>query len=185
MRAYVSSNSTCVMYTTPKNTRHSKDQMATAHACVLCTGIPGLFNHTLCHAPSPLIGVGSNFSNAWMLRGRLPPSPLVIFVALWSASTMLLLFGELELELIQTRMIQKPLLWAEELAEVGKSACVLVGICELRLSLPARYDPHYPPLVGFLFLSGCLVRVLRPMDLSAVCLRQILHGMLNRSRPII
>jgi hypothetical protein len=36
---------------------------------------------------------------------------------------------ELELELIQTRMIQKPLLWVE----LGKSACVLVGICELRL----------------------------------------------------
>jgi hypothetical protein len=58
-----------------------------------------------------------------------------------------------ELELIQARMIQKPLLWAE----VGKSACVLVGICELRLSLPARYDPHYPSLLDF--LSGCLVRV--------------------------
>jgi hypothetical protein len=28
-------------------------------------------------------------------------------------------------------MIQKPLLWVE----VGKSACVLVGICGLRLSL--------------------------------------------------
>jgi hypothetical protein len=42
-------------------------------------------------------------------------------------------YGELELELIQTRMIQKPLLWVE----VGKTACVLVGICELRLSLPA------------------------------------------------
>jgi hypothetical protein len=42
---------------------------------------------------------------------------------------------ELELERIQTRMIQKPLLWVE----VGKSACVLVvGICELRLSLPAQ-----------------------------------------------
>ena len=61
---------------------------------------------------------------------------------------------ELELELIQTRMIQKPLLWVE----VGKSACVLVGICELRLSLPARYDPQYPSLLDF--LSGCLVRVL-------------------------
>jgi hypothetical protein len=46
---------------------------------------------------------------------------------------------ELELELIQTRMIQKPLLWVE----VGKSACVLVGICELRFSLPARYDPQW------------------------------------------
>ena len=41
---------------------------------------------------------------------------------------------ELELELIQTRMIQKPLLWVE----VGKSACVLVGICELRLSREAE-----------------------------------------------
>ena len=52
-----------------------------------------------------------------------------------------LLSGELELELeliIQTRMIQKPLLWVE----MGKSACVLVGICELRLSPPARYDPQ-------------------------------------------
>ena len=60
----------------------------------------------------------------------------------------------LELELIQTRMIQKPkpLLWVE----VGKSACVLVGICELRLSLPARYDPQCPSLLDF--LSGCLVR---------------------------
>ena len=81
---------------------------------------------------------------------------------------------ELELELIQTRMIQKPLLWVE----VGKSACVLVGICELRLSLPARFDPHYPSLLDF--LSGCLVRVL-----WIVGLRQILHGMFNRSRPII
>ena len=61
---------------------------------------------------------------------------------------------ELELELIQTRMIQKPLPWVE----VGKSACVLVGICELRLSLPARYDPQC--LLLFDFLSGCLVRVL-------------------------
>jgi hypothetical protein len=43
------------------------------------------------------------------------------------------------------------LLWVE----VGKSACVLVGICELRLSLPARYDPQCPLLVDF--LSGCLV----------------------------
>ena len=31
-------------------------------------------------------------------------------------------------------MIQRPLLWVE----VGKSACVLVRICESRLSLPAR-----------------------------------------------
>ena len=59
---------------------------------------------------------------------------------------------ELELLVIQTRMIQKPLLWVE----VGKSACVLVGICELRLSLPARYDPQYSSLLDF--LSGCLVR---------------------------
>ena len=66
---------------------------------------------------------------------------------------------ELELELlvllvIQTRMIQKPLLWVE----VGKSPCVLVGICKFRLSLPARYGPHYSSLLDF--LSGCLVRVL-------------------------
>ena len=81
---------------------------------------------------------------------------------------------ELELELIQTRMIQKPLLWVE----VGKSAGVLVGICELRLSLPARYDPQCPSLLDF--LSGCLVRVL-----WIVGLRQIPHGMLNRPRPII
>jgi hypothetical protein len=85
---------------------------------------------------------------------------------------------ELELELIQTRMIQKPLLRVE----VGKSACVLVGICELRLSLPARYDPQCqvqcPSLLDF--LSGCLVRVL-----WIVGLRQILYGMLNMSRPII
>jgi hypothetical protein len=51
-------------------------------------------------------------------------------------------------------MIQKPLLWVE----VGKSACVLVGICELRISPPARYDPQCPSLLDF--LSGCLVRVL-------------------------
>jgi hypothetical protein len=57
---------------------------------------------------------------------------------------------ELELELIQTRMIQKPLLWVE----VGKIACVLVGICELRLSPPARYGPQCPSLLDF--LSGCL-----------------------------
>ena len=61
---------------------------------------------------------------------------------------------ELELELIQARMLQKPLLWVE----VGKSTCVLVGICELRLSPPARYDPQSPLLLDF--LSGCLARVL-------------------------
>jgi hypothetical protein len=49
---------------------------------------------------------------------------------------------ELELGLIHTRMIQKLLLWVE----VCKSACVLVGICELRLSPPARYDPQCPSL---------------------------------------
>ena len=38
---------------------------------------------------------------------------------------------ELELELIQTRMIQKPLLWVE----VGKSACVLELELELELEL--------------------------------------------------
>jgi hypothetical protein len=42
--------------------------------------------------------------------------------------------------------------------EVGKSSCVLVGIRELRLSPPARYDPQCPSLLDF--LSGCLVRVL-------------------------
>jgi hypothetical protein len=52
---------------------------------------------------------------------------------------------ELVLELIQTLMIQKPLLWVE----VDKSACVLVGICELRLSSPARYDPQCPSLFDF------------------------------------
>ena len=67
---------------------------------------------------------------------------------------------ELKLEFIQTRMIQKPLLWVE----VGISACVLVGICELRLSLPARYDLHYPSLLDF--LSGLWVSGPRPMDLS-------------------
>jgi hypothetical protein len=61
---------------------------------------------------------------------------------------------ELELELIQTRMIQKPLLWVE----VGKSACVLVGICDQSLSLFARYVPQCPSRLDF--LSGCLVRVL-------------------------
>jgi hypothetical protein len=81
---------------------------------------------------------------------------------------------ELELELIQTRMIQKPLLWVE----VGKSACVLVGICELRLSLPARYDPQCSSLLDF--LSVCLVRVL-----WIVGLRNFLHRVLNRPRPII
>ena len=58
---------------------------------------------------------------------------------------------ELELELIQTRMTQKRLLWAE----VGKSACVLVGICGLRLSPPARYGPLFPPTFGLsLRVSG-------------------------------
>jgi hypothetical protein len=35
-----------------------------------------------------------------------------------------------------TPHLQKPVLWAE----VGKSAWVLVGICGLRLSPPARYE---------------------------------------------
>ena len=72
-------------------------------------------------------------------------------------------------------MIQKPLLWVE----VGKSACVLVGICELRLSLPARYDPQYPPHFWTFSLGAWSA------SYGPVCLRQILHGMLNRSRPII
>jgi hypothetical protein len=55
----------------------------------------------------------------------------------------------LELELIQTRMIQKPLLWVE----VGKGACMLVGICELRLSPPARYDQQCPSLLDVLSAS--------------------------------
>ena len=74
---------------------------------------------------------------------------------------------ELELELIQARMIQKPLLWVE----VGKSACVLVGICELR----TRNTLHF-----WTFSLGVWSASYGP-----VCLRQILHGMLNRSRPII
>jgi hypothetical protein len=66
---------------------------------------------------------------------------------------------ELELELIQTHMIQKPLLWVE----VAKSACVLVGIFELHqnLSPPARYDPQCPSLFDFFWVPGP-----RPMDLS-------------------
>ena len=71
-------------------------------------------------------------------------------------------------------MTQKPLLWVE----VGKSACVLVGICGLRLSLPARYDPQYPSL--WTFSLGVWSASYGP-----VCLRQILHGVLSRSRPII
>ena len=42
-------------------------------------------------------------------------------------------------------MAQKALLWLE----VGKSVCVLVGICGLRLSLPARYGTLYPSLWTF------------------------------------
>jgi hypothetical protein len=61
---------------------------------------------------------------------------------------------ELELELIRTRLVQKPLLWVE----VGESAYVLVGIYDQSLSLFARYDPQCPSLLDF--LSGCLVRVL-------------------------
>jgi hypothetical protein len=53
---------------------------------------------------------------------------------------------KLKLKLIQARVMQKPLLWVE----VGKIACVLlVGICELRLSPPARYDPQCPSLLDF------------------------------------
>jgi hypothetical protein len=58
-------------------------------------------------------------------------------------------------------MIQKPLLWKRKPSlwvEVDKSACVLAEICELRLSLPSRYDPQCPSLLDF--LSGCLVRPL-------------------------
>ena len=69
-------------------------------------------------------------------------------------------------------MIQKPLLWAE----VGKSACVLVGICGLRLSPPARYDPLFPPTFGLsLWVSGP-----RPINLSVFD-----RSCTNRSRPII
>jgi hypothetical protein len=77
---------------------------------------------------------------------------------------------KLEVEPIQTRMIQKPLLWVE----VGKSARVLVGICELRLSPPARYDPQCPSLLDF--LSGWLVRVLwtwRPSTFPARGVKQV------------
>ena len=41
----------------------------------------------------------------------------------------------MELKLIQTYMIKILLLWVE----VGKSACVFVGICKFRISPPARY----------------------------------------------
>jgi hypothetical protein len=54
---------------------------------------------------------------------------------------------ELELELIQTRMIQKPLLWVE----VGKSACVLVGICDQSLSPRFRWPGGD---VGFVLLGS-------------------------------
>jgi hypothetical protein len=80
--------------------------------------------------------------------------------------------AELELELIKTRMIQKPLLWLE----VGKSACVLVGICGLRLSPPSACSicdmtRNAPRLWTFSrWVSGP-----RSMDLSG----QIRHGALN------
>ena len=48
------------------------------------------------------------------------------------------IFVFFELELIHTHVVQKPLLWVE----VGKRACVIVGICRLSLSPPARYDPQ-------------------------------------------
>jgi hypothetical protein len=47
-------------------------------------------------------------------------------------------------------MTQKPLLWVE----VGKSACVLVGICELRLSPPARYIFHMAQSRGVTNING-------------------------------
>ena len=72
---------------------------------------------------------------------------LMVLMDMWLRDySSLLVFHRMhehELELIQARIIQKPLLWVE----VGKSVCVLVGLCELRLSLPARYDPHYPSTV--------------------------------------
>jgi hypothetical protein len=87
----------------------------------------------------------------WQVRkGRFKPPGFFYLPYLFNGPIKI----ELELELIQTRVIQKPLLWVE----VGKSACVLVGICELRLSPPARYDPQRFSLLDF--LSGCLVRVL-------------------------
>jgi len=104
------------------------------------------------HTPPPsLLVVFDSFRSPIQLRPSFFPRSVVIFF--FGFSIRLGSF-ELELELTQTRVIQKPLLWVE----VGKSACVLVGICELRLSLPARYDPQYPSLLNF--LSGCLVRVL-------------------------
>ena len=60
--------------------------------------------------------------------------------------------------------------------EVGKSACVLVEVCGLRLSLPARYDPQYPSFMDFLSLGVWSVSY-GPV--------RILHGLLNRTRPII
>ena len=86
-------------------------------------------------------------------------SPLLLllrkcFCAFFFKAQKPLLNLDLNLKPIQARMTQKPLLWVE----VGKSVCVFVGICGLRLSPPARYDPQYPSLLDF--LSGCLVRVL-------------------------
>jgi hypothetical protein len=52
---------------------------------------------------------------------------------------------ELELELIQTRMIQKPLLWVE----VGKSACVLVDLRIAPLSAYMETDQTSLTRVGF------------------------------------
>ena len=93
-----------------------------------------------------------------------------LFLLFGLSARFVLLELKLELELTQTRMIQKPLLWVK----VGKVLVCLWGF----LSLPARYDPKCRSLLDFIY--GCLVRVL-----WVVGLRQILHGMLNRSRPII
>jgi hypothetical protein len=112
---------------------------------------------------APLLLAGTARAWPWRLLARSHP-----FQGMFDSTGFEL---ELELELTQTRMIQKQLLWVE----VGKSACVLVGICELRLSLPARYDPQCPSLLDF--PSGCLVHVL-----WIVGLRQILHG--RRGDPI-
>jgi hypothetical protein len=85
---------------------------------------------------------------------------------------------ELELEVIQTRMIQKPLPWGVLWVEVGNSTCVLVGICELRLSPPARYDPQCPSLSDFSLGAWSA-------SYGLVGFRHVLHGMLYRPRPII
>jgi hypothetical protein len=81
---------------------------------------------------------------------------------------------ELDLKLIQTRMIQKPLLWVEKWAKVLVCLWGFANCASLRLLDMTRNAPHF-----WTFSLGAW-----SASYGLVGLRHFLHGMLNRGLKI-